>query len=36
MGRDLALGEWALDNVGEICDDTEDVRLAEFVQTLSP
>lgn len=31
MRRGLALGEWALHNVGEVCDDTEDMRLAELI-----
>ena len=28
----LPLGEWALYNVRKVCDDTENMSLAEFIQ----
>lgn len=35
MRRGFALDKWAFHDVGKVCDDTENVCLAELVQTLS-
>ena len=31
MWHSLALGEWAFHNIREVCDDTENMGLAELV-----